>query len=72
MKKGLILMGFGLLVLSSCVKAHNCECVTTYQDGTATTTENITITARKKTAKTLCDSYDYTFTGYYTEECELK
>ncbi len=72
MKKGLIFIGFGLLVLSSCVKAHNCECVTTYQDGSANTTDNITITARKKTAKTLCDSYESSMSGYYTESCELK
>ena len=71
MKKGLIFMGFGLLVLSSCVKAHNCECVTTYQNGTKETS-NVTITSRKKTAKTLCDTYESSVSGYYTEECELK
>lgn len=71
MKKGLILFGFGLLVLSSCVKDRTCECVTTYTDGTSET-NNITIKSTKKTAETTCDSYESSVSGWYTEACALK
>lgn len=68
MKKGLILFGFGLLVLSSCVKDRTCTCTSTgsgYSD-----TETYVYKSTKKTAEAACASNEASY-GSYTTTCVL-
>ena len=74
MKKTLALIGLGLFFtvsISSCIKTRNCECTTTYTDGSLPTKSTSSYKGSKATAQTLCDAGDYT-SSYSSTTCTLK
>lgn len=73
MKKYLSLIAAGALIfgLTSCKKDWNCECKTTYSDGSTTTFTTLIPKQTKKDAETACNALE-TPIGSGTTDCTLK
>ena len=63
----LLSAGIAIVLLSSCVRTRDCECVDTDDQYTVV----YTVVGTKATAAEDCDDYDATYSTYSTE-CELK
>ena len=70
MKKGLIVMGLGVLALSSCVKDRNCVCVSTDTSINYSETNTYVYKTTKKTAEASCALNEETY-GTYSTTCTL-
>lgn len=60
-----------LLALTSCKKDWNCECTTTYSDGSTSTFTVVIPNQKKKDAETACKVHE-TPIGSGTTTCQLK
>ena len=70
MKKGLFVLGFGLIALTSCVKERTCNCTTTDSSTGLSVPSSESYTTDKATAKKACEDNETTF-GTITKTCEL-
>ena len=68
MKKGILVLGLGMLVLSSCVKDRVCTCTTSGAGYSGT--ETYVYKSTKKSAQAACDANEES-NSYYTTVCEL-
>jgi|LakMenE01Jun11ns_1017448.scaffolds.fasta_scaffold8918178_1 hypothetical protein len=70
MKKGLFVLGFGIVALTSCVKERTCTCTTTDSSTGFSVTDSEVYTTDKETAQTACDLNEGTF-GTFSTTCTL-
>lgn len=70
MKKGLFVLGFGIVALTSCVKERTCTCTTTDSSSELSFTTTEVYTTDKETAQTACELNESTILTL-TTTCEL-
>jgi hypothetical protein len=71
MKKTLILGAFAGLMMVSCAKDYNCQCVESESISQTSNTINMTINGKKKDAKAQCEA-NSSSAGTYKKVCTLK